>query len=153
MAGPFDVARRSPWPRLRPQVVAVVFAGGCVGGLARYGATNEWPASTHRFPWSTFAVNIAGAFILAVLVRLAGEVLGPSRYVRPLIGTGFCGALTTFSSVVVAVDQLVAHGHAATAAAYLVATIAAGLAAGAVGLAAGRTFGAYRRRAREAGEL
>src|SRR3954451_21627334 len=57
---------------------------------------------------------------------------------RLLLGTGFCGALTTFSAVVVAADRMCAHGHAGTALLYLLATVAGGLAAGALGLAVAR---------------
>lgn len=149
--GPFDVRPARGWPRLRPSVVAWVFVGGCAGGLVRYVVTKQWPSASYGFPWSTFAVNIGGAFVLALLLVLLSEVVGPSTYLRPLIGTGFCGALTTFSSIVVVADELVAHGHAVTAVVYLVATIGCGLAAGAVGVVMGRSFGAFRRRTREAG--
>jgi len=82
-------------------------------------------------------VNVAGAFVLAVVVVVAVEVVS-SRYLRPLVGTGFCGALTTFSAVVLAADRMFAHGHAGTALLYLLATVAGGLAAGALGLAVAR---------------
>ena len=130
-------------PRLRVDVIAVVFAGGCLGGAARY-----WVTSTHpggAFPWSTLAVNLAGAFLLALVVVIASELV-PSRYLRPLVGTGFCGALTTFSSVVVAVDRLFAHHRAAIAIGYLLATIAGGLAAAVLGLLLGRSLAGGRRR-------
>ena len=116
-----------------------------MGGLARYAAGRQWPTATYDFPWSTFAVNVAGAFVLALLIVLVTDVLGASRYLRPLIGTGFCGALTTFSSVVVVADRMVAHDHAATAAVYVASTVTAGLAAGVLGLSAGRAFASYRR--------
>jgi fluoride exporter len=116
------------------RVVALVFVGGAIGGLLRYAVVRHWPAAGGGFPWATFAVNVAGAFVLAVVVDLASEVLAGSRYLRPLVGAGFCGALTTFSSIVVDVDRLGAHGHAAMAASYLVTTLATGLSAGALGL-------------------
>jgi CrcB protein len=127
------------------RVLLAVFIGGCVGGLARYAAGQQWTASTYAFPWSTFGVNVVGAFVLALLIVLVTDVLGTSRYLRPLIGTGFCGALTTFSSVVVVADRMIAHDHAATAAIYVVSTVAAGLLAGLLGLSLGRAFASYRR--------
>ena len=151
MTSPFDVARHSPWPRIRATVLAVIFVGGCAGGLVRYVVTRAWPTPTDAFPWSTFAVNVAGAFILALLLVLVSDVARPSAYLRPLIGTGFCGALTTFSSIVVSVDELVAHGRVVTAVGYVVTTLACGLAAGMLGVVTGRAYGAYRRRMREAG--
>lgn len=147
---PFAGVRRSPWPRFHAPVLVAVFVGGCLGGLARYLVSLHWPGATDQlFPWPTFTVNVAGAFVLTLLIVVASDVLGPTTYLRPLIGTGFCGALTTFSSVVVAADQLIAHGHTEVAAVYLAASIGAGFAAGWLGLYVGRSFAAYRRRERE----
>ena len=148
-ADPFAGVRRRAWPRLHAPVLVAVFLGGCVGGLVRYLVSQHWSMATHLFPWPTFTVNVAGAFILALLVVVATDVLGPTTYVRPLVGTGFCGALTTFSSIVVSADRLIAHGHAGLAAVYLAGSIAAGLAAVSVGLFTGRSFAAYRRRDHE----
>jgi CrcB protein len=132
--------------RWRPDVVAVVFAGGCIGGVTRYWITSAYPGGRYAFPWSTLLVNLTGAFVLAFVVVTATELL-PSRYLRPLVGTGFCGALTTFSSVVVAADRLFAHHRVGTAAAYLVATVGGGLAAAVAGVWLARTLpGPGRRR-------
>ena len=133
--------------RLRPDVVAVVFAGGCVGGATRYWFTTAYPTANGAFPWSTLAVNLAGAFVLAVVVVVAAELV-PSRYLRPLVGTGFCGALTTFSSVVVSADRLFAHDRVGTAVGYLLATITGGLAAAVLGLLVGRWLATGRGRSR-----
>jgi CrcB protein len=129
--------------------MAVVFVGGCLGGLVRYLVSQGWPGRTPLFPWPTFTVNIAGAFILTLLIVVATDVLGPTTYLRPLLGTGFCGALTTFSSIVVSADQLIAHGHVDVAVIYLAATMTAGFAAGWLGLFTGRSFAVYRRREHE----
>jgi CrcB protein len=125
----------------RAGVLLAVFVGGCVGGYARYAVTQAWSTPRAGFPWSTFAVNVAGAFILAVVIVVANEVR-PARYLRPLLGTGFCGALTTFSSVVVAAAQLIAHGHGDTAAGYLALTTVAALAAAWFGLVCARAVAA-----------
>lgn len=151
--GPFESFRPAARPRLRTGVLAMVFAGGCAGGLLRYVVVKTWPAPARGFPWSTFAVNIGGAFVLALLLVLLSEVVGPTAYLRPLLGTGFCGALTTFSSIVVTVDELIAHGHPATATGYLVATIGCGAIAGMLGVTSARSFAVYRRRSREAGSI
>ena len=135
--------------RPNPRVMGVVFVGGCVGGYARYAVTQAWGAGRYGFPWSTFAVNIAGAFILGVVVVIAAEVhRGP--YLRPLLGTGFCGALTTFSSVVVAAAQLFAHGHGGTAIGYLALTTIAALAVAWLGLVCGRKVAVATRRREQA---
>jgi CrcB protein len=143
-------ATRGRWPPLRADVVGCVFLGGCVGGWARYAITTAWPTTSGRFPWATLTVNAAGSFILALVVVVAVELV-PSRYLRPLLGTGFCGALTTFSSVVVSTDELFAHRHLGTGIGYLLASIGAGLALGAAGLLAGRAAVTVRRRDRRGG--
>jgi CrcB protein len=131
-----------------------VFVGGCVGGLLRYVVTEHWPVAPQAFPWPTFAVNVGGAFVLALLVVVVVDALGPSTYVRPLVGTGFCGALTTFSSVVVDADRMIAHAHALTAVAYLGASVGCGLAAVYIGLVGGRLFaGRYAGRRAQEGAL
>ena len=119
-------------------ILGVVFVGGCVGGVARYAVTRAWPTPTHGFPWATFVINASGAFVLAVLLVVVNDVLPPTTYVRPLLGTGFCGAWTTFSSIAASTDQLVAHGHSGTGVLYLIGSLAAGLSAVGLGLFVGR---------------
>jgi CrcB protein len=131
-------------PRVRGRVVAAVAVGGVAGGALRYAVGLALPPSPAGFPWAVFAVNTAGAFVLAVLLVLVLEVLTPTTYLRPLLGTGFCGALTTFSSVATGVDQLVARGAAGLAAGYLAASLAAGLAAVVTGAALARWAGGRR---------
>jgi CrcB protein len=116
------------WPAIPLSHVAVVFAGSVLGGLARYGISQAWPAATGSFPTAILVINTSGAFLLGVLVTVVGMRAAP-HYLRPFLGSGFCGGFTTFSSVVTADDLLLAHGHAATALAYLAASLAAGLAA------------------------
>jgi fluoride exporter len=146
VGGPFAVARPSRWPRLRLDAILAVFIGGCLGGWARYAITTTWRADAGGFPWATFYVNLAGTLILGLVVA-AASVLS-SRFVRPLLGTGFCGAFTTFSAVVVTADQLFAHRHQGIAVAYLAASALAGFAAAALGVVLGRALLSSRHRAR-----
>jgi CrcB protein len=148
-ASPCAPRRPSRWPPIRPAIVAAVAAGGFLGGLVRYLVGLALPAAAGTFPWDIFLVNTAGAFILALLLILVLEVLPPTTYLRPVLGTGFCGALTTFSSVATGVDQLVAHGHPATAAAYVLTSLLAGLAAASSGIVLGRAIAAGREKDRE----
>jgi CrcB protein len=130
----------------------MVVAGGFFGGMVRYEVTDHWVARRGTFPWSIFTVNTAGAFVLGVVVIVALDVLAGSRHLRPLIGAGFCGALTTFSSVAVVVDQLLRHGHVALGLICLFGSLAAGLAAAAVGAAVGRALPPSRARRRLAAQ-
>lgn len=112
-----------------------MFAGGCLGGLARYAVVRGWAAPEGTFPWSVLVINCSGALVLgAVLTALPRSRDG----LRALLGPGFCGAWTTFSAITVTVDQLISNGHPATGLAYLGASAVGGLAAVCVGMAAGR---------------
>jgi CrcB protein len=127
----------------RPRLLLAVFAGGCAGGLARYSATQAFPDG-RGLPTSTLAVNLAGAFLLAVVLVAAIEVVPVSTYLRPLLGTGFCGAFTTFSAVTVSTSELVRDGSPATALGYLVASLLGGVATAVLGLLLGRALFARR---------
>jgi len=128
--------------------LAAIFLGGAVGALLRAGLVQWQAPRLGHWPWVTFGVNVAGAFALGYFVTRLQERLPLSAYRRPLLGTGFCGALTTFSSVVVTADRLFAHDRVGTALAYLSATIAGGLAAAVLGLLLGRALSAGRPRER-----
>ena len=128
------------------RVLAAIAVGGFFGGLARYELGLAFPARHGTFPTATFAINISGSFILALLIVLVLEVWPPTTYIRPLIGTGFCGAYTTFSTWMVGVDQLFSDGRATTALWYLFGSLVAGLGATSLGLTSGRAVVAHRRR-------
>jgi CrcB protein len=121
--------------------VAAVLAGGAAGTLARAGTAQALPAGPGGWPWATFVVNLAGTLLLAWLVTRLTETVPPARYVRLLLGTGFCGALTTFSTLQVETLRLAKDGHAGLAAAYAAASLAAGML-----VAIGATVAARRRR-------
>ena len=76
-----------------------MFAGGCAGALARLGLVEALPHGPLEWPWPTFIANLLGAFALGYFATRLQERLPLSAYRRPLLGTGFCGALTTFSTM------------------------------------------------------
>src|SRR5438876_816069 len=85
--------------------------------------------TTRRWPWVTFGVNVAGAFVLGYFATRLQERLPPARYRRPLLATGFCGALTTFSTLQVELLKMLDHGHGGLALGYAAASLAAGFVA------------------------
>jgi fluoride exporter len=113
--------------RVDRRELAAIFVGGAIGALARYGLAEALPHDTGTWPWATFAVNIAGALALGYLTTRLQERLPPSAYRRPLLGTGLCGALTTFSTMQVELLQMLDAGDAGLAASYAAASLAAGL--------------------------
>jgi len=76
----------------------LVGLGGFIGSYLRYAISvyiNQKMLSA--FPFGTFAVNIAGCFIIGVLYALSARYNMVTEY-RLLLATGFCGGFTTFSS-------------------------------------------------------
>lgn len=116
-------------PALDRRELAAIFAGGALGALARGGLVEAFPAAPVSWPWPTFAVNVAGAFLLGYFATRLQERLPLTRYRRPFLGTGFCGALTTFSTMQVELLRMLDGGHYALAAGYAGASLAAGFVA------------------------
>ena len=110
-------------------MLAAVFAGGAAGAIARAIVAGALPHDPGAWPWGTFLVNVAGAFVLGLVVTREQERLPPSSYRRPLLGTGFCGALTTFSTMQVELLWMLDAGDLGLAAAYALASVAAGFGA------------------------
>jgi CrcB protein len=101
---------------------AAVFIGGFFGALARYGLVEAFGSYDGSWPWSIFLANIAGCAILGFVIAHRRTGLQVS-----LIGTGFCGALTTFSTFQLEIYQLLdAHSYF-MAVAYPVVSIVVGV--------------------------
>ena len=115
----------------------LVATGGAAGTLARYGIA-EWLASDDLFPLATFLVNATGSFLLGALLGILlarGE--DPHR-LRLLLGTGFLGGYTTYSSLAVETDTLLRGDHVALGLTYAIGSVVAGLAAALAGVVAAR---------------
>jgi fluoride exporter len=119
---------------------AAVFAGGVLGALARVGLAQGFPHAAGAWPWTTFAVNLAGASLLGWTVAR----LPAASYGRPFVGIGVCGALTTFSTFQLELLRMLDGGRWALALAYAGVSLAAGLAVVRLGLWLGRMDEAVR---------
>ncbi len=120
--------------------VLLVAAGGAAGSVARYLAGLAALGASATFPWGTFAVNVAGSFVLGVVLG----ALPPGSGGRLLLGTGFCGGFTTFSTFSAEVVALAGRGAVGRAGAYAAASAARAVAAAAAGAALGRALAASR---------
>lgn len=116
-------------PRPDGRTVAAVFMGGALGTLARAALAQGFPHSATSWPWPTFAVNIVAAFLLGYFVTRLQERLPLSSYRRPLLGTGICGGLSTFSTMQVEILKMISAGAWGLAVAYAAASIVVGYAA------------------------
>jgi CrcB protein len=112
--------------RIDRRELAAIFVGGIIGALARLGLVEALPFHPRAWPWATFAANIAGAFALGYFTTRLQERLPLSAYRRPFVGTGVCGALTTFSTMQVELLDMLDDGAGGLAVAYAAASITAG---------------------------
>src|SRR6201999_310680 len=108
--------------------LGAIYAGGVIGALARVGLSEALPPGVRAGPWATFIVNMIGAALLGWFVTRLGERLPPSTYRRPFLGTGVCGALSTFSTLQLELFKMIEGGYLGLAVAYAAATIAGGFA-------------------------
>jgi len=113
-------------PRADRREIAAIFAGGALGTLLRAALAEAFPHPATAWPWPTFAVNIVAAFLLGYFVTRLQERLPLSSYRRPLLGTGLCGGLSTFSTMQVEILKMLSAHAWGLAAGYAAASIAAG---------------------------
>ncbi|WP_230091261.1 fluoride efflux transporter FluC [Rhodococcus sp. AQ5-07] len=145
-----DSVPREPGPgplHVRPSAIAAVAVGGLLGAPLRYGLTLAFPISAGQFPWTTFAINVAGALLLGLLLEALtrlGEDAGWRRRVRLGVGTGVLGSFTTYSALAVDTDLLLHDHHMWSAVLYAVVSVVVGLVATTVGIALGAQVRARR---------
>lgn len=113
----------------------LVVAGAALGAPTRYlvDVVVRWwlSAGPDDVPWGTAVVNLAGSLLIGLV---AGATLSrPSSAFTALVGTGFCGALTTYSTFSVETVRLVERGRVRAAVAYAVGSLGAGVALCAAG--------------------
>ncbi|HEU0129743.1 MAG TPA: CrcB family protein [Mycobacteriales bacterium] len=110
-------------------IVLAIALGAAVGAPARY-LLDGWVGRRGGLPWGTFAVNVLGSLVLGLL---AGR--HPGTGTEALVGTGFCGAFTTWSTLSWETVRLAADGAYAKAAATMLGSLAGGLAVAAAAVA------------------
>ena len=114
-------------------IALLVVLGAAVGAPLRYATDRMVQASVRSgFPWGTFVVNVAASLVLGVVL---GAATPPAA--AALVGTGFCGALSTYSTFGLETVQLATHGRRRQAALNVLGSVAACLAAAGLGYAIG----------------
>ena len=114
----------------------IVALGGAAGSVARWMVGQALAGAARSLPWGTLAVNVAGSLLLG-LVLAVWPADRPSA-ARLLLGVGFCGGFTTFSTFSAELVAMLERGQGTRAGAYAVASLAAGALAMLAGLALGR---------------
>ncbi len=109
-----------------PRELAAIFAGGALGAAARVWITRHLVTADDQWPWAIFLINVSGTIVLAYSVTRLQERLPQSTYRRPFLGTGFCGAFTTFSTMELEILTLLRDGRIGLAIGYAAASIACG---------------------------
>ncbi|GHF36072.1 putative fluoride ion transporter CrcB 2 [Streptomyces mashuensis] len=114
----------------------LVVAGAMAGAPLRY-LTDRAVQARHDsvFPWGTFVVNVVGCLVLGVLTGAA-----PGERLRLLLGTGLCGALTTYSTFSYETLRLAEDGARGYAVLNVVASLVCGLGAAWAGVGLGHAL-------------
>lgn len=119
--------RRTSHPaRIDASELLAIALGGAIGALVRVGLAEAAPAGAGNWPWATFSANIAGALLVGYFVTRLQERLPVSTLRRPLLATGLCGALTTFSTVQIELLRMADRHEWALATAYASASVVGG---------------------------
>ena len=121
--------------------VLILAAGGAVGVNARYWQSawmGRWVGP--HFPWATFAINVAGSFLIGLASAILATRLEGHAPARLAVVVGFLGGYTTFSSYALEGVELLERGRPRAATAYLGGSVLSGVGAAAAGLALGRSL-------------
>jgi CrcB protein len=108
------------------RLIATIFAGGALGAATRTGLVELAPTHAGSWPWTTFGVNVAGCLLLGYLVARLQERLPVAVHRHAFLATGFCGALTTFSTMQLELLRMLDRGELLLAAAYAAGSVIAG---------------------------
>ena len=101
-----------------------VAIGGALGSVARY-ALSSWifDITSHKFPYATLIVNVAGSFVMGILFVVVVERAALPAEMRSLLMIGFIGAFTTFSAFSLDALGLWQNGHVLMSVIYMITTV------------------------------
>jgi CrcB protein len=135
-------------PQLDRREIAAIFLGGAAGSLLRVWLAQTVTSGVASWPWATFVVNVSGCFALGLIATHLRERPPEAPHWHPLLGTGFCGAYTTFSTMQLELLRMIDHDRSGLAIGYALASVVAGYLAILAGAMLARRWGAAREAAR-----
>lgn len=115
--------------------ILLVALGGALGASARYGVSLATAQPSDAWPWPTFSINVAGSLLIGVLAGWLSARGDAGEPWRLFVGVGVLGGFTTFSAYSLDTMRMIERGDWVGAAVYALGSVAAGLAAVAIGLA------------------
>jgi CrcB protein len=113
-------------PQLDKREIAAIFLGGAAGSLLRVWLAQAVTSDVATWPWATFIVNVSGCFALGLIATHLRERPPEAPHWHPLLGTGFCGAYTTFSTMQLELVRMIDHERVVLAIGYALASVVAG---------------------------
>lgn len=116
-----------------PRELAAIFAGGFLGAISRTALARGFAVTPGHWPWTTMTVNLIGAALLGFFIAWLQGHPEPSDHKRAFLATGFCGALTTFSTLMIEILGMLEASRWGLAAGYTLVSVLGGLAAVALG--------------------
>ncbi len=135
-------------PDLDRREIAAIFIGGAAGSLLRVWLSQTVTSGVAAWPWATFIVNVSGCFALGLIATHLRERPPEAPHWHPLLGTGFCGAYTTFATMQLELVRMIDHERFGLAFGYALASVLAGYLAILAGASVVRMRGAAREAAR-----
>jgi CrcB protein len=122
-------------------LLLAIALGGALGSLARhFVSAGIYGVSGTAFPWGIFVVNIAGGFLMGLIVELGALKLNYTPELRAFLTTGILGGFTTFSAFSLDAALLIERGDLLSAALYMIGSVALSVLALFGGLALVRGF-------------
>lgn len=122
------------------RMITAVAIGGAAGSILRYIISTALLHTNSVFPYATFIVNMVGCLLIGTLTGWLTGHIQSSQWLAPLLVTGFCGGLTTFSTFTLDAHRLLSNGFSLTAIFYQVGSLLAGLLLAHLGLKLGTSI-------------
>jgi CrcB protein len=135
-------------PQLDRREIAAIFLGGAAGSLLRVWLAQTVTSGVASWPWATFIVNVSGCFALGLIATHLRERPPEAPHWHPLLGTGFCGAYTTFSTMQLELLRMIDHERFGLASGYALASVLGGYLTILSGAMLARRWGLSREAAR-----